>query len=194
MSSNTALTQEMECSDCMLGSQVIELNSPFGYQSDLASNFSASTSSCGKSGYSINTPAPYVVKSNLTPSATANPTASAVAFRNASSTTQGCNDPYTVKDGDTCNSIAIAHNVSTFSLLYENNLQAYCQSFPASGSDICLPAQCDIYTVQANQTCWDVVQAQASGITLTQIQAWNNNVNLLCGNLDDLVGSQICVR
>jgi LysM repeat protein len=158
----------------------LDLQSPFRYNDEAAKEFSSLTSSCGKSNYAYTTPAPIAKNGTNITTATATPTP--------------CPDTYTIQAGDDCNKISIAHNVSTYSLLYENELQAYCRDFPKAGTNLCLPKQCDIYTLQANDTCYSVAQSQPSHVTITQIIAWNNNLNAECSNINQQVGSQICVR
>jgi hypothetical protein len=45
-------TSQQSCSDCMLGMQQFQLNSPFGYDEDYASDFQSLTSRCNATGYS----------------------------------------------------------------------------------------------------------------------------------------------
>ncbi|KAF2719531.1 carbohydrate-binding module family 50 protein [Polychaeton citri CBS 116435] len=100
---------------------------------------------------------------------------------------------YTVQPADDCNSVAKALNVSTYSLLYDNNLDLYCENFATMiGKTLCKPAQCATYTWQANDTCNSVVRG-FSGMTLTQFQAWNPNLNDLCQNGLSFFGYQVCV-
>ena len=67
-------------------------------------------------------------------------------FSTAATATR-CTDTYTILAGDSCNPIAKAENVPTFSPMYTNNLEAYCADFPAVGLSVCLPGQCDDHTV-----------------------------------------------
>ncbi|KAF7862922.1 uncharacterized protein EAF02_010471 [Botrytis sinoallii] len=140
-------------------------NLPYGYHSDAALEFASTTSSCGKTGYPYTSPTPIALNSSSISSATATSTA--------------CATPYTVKAGEDCNSIARAQNVSTFSLLYENNLQAYCANFPAPG--------------KSNDTCRSIISTVPGDITLTQLSSWNPNINIACGNLGQLYGTEICI-
>lgn len=180
----TTLTSAQNCSNCFLGVQSVELSSPFGYDDTLAANFQALTSSCGASGYAFTSPTAYGL--NGTATNTASPSSTATP-------TPNCTTSYTVQDGDDCNSVARAHNVSTFSLLYENTLNIYCLNFPAAGTSLCLPPQCALYTVQPGDTCDGIVNRTA-GITVTQLLAWNPNINALCGNMLRFAGTEICVR
>ncbi|TGO13948.1 hypothetical protein BTUL_0060g00030 [Botrytis tulipae] len=176
---STLETSEQNCSDCALGIQQLELSSPYGYHSGAALEFASTTSSCGKTGYPYTSPTPIALNSSSISSATAAATP--------------CATPYTVKAGENCNSIARAQKVSTFSLLYENNLQAYCANFPAPGNPICLPKQCDVYTVSKGDSCRSIISAVPGDITLTQLSSWNPNINIACGNLYQLHGTELCV-
>lgn len=167
----------------MLAVGQIELSSPFGYSEEFASNFSSTTSSCGKTGYTFTTPTSYALNATTpTPTPTGVPTS------------PSCPDSYTVQAGDTCNSISLAHNVSTFAMLYWNGLNANCVDFPSAGSSICLPSQCAIYTIRENDTCVEIVKNNAPDISIRQLQSWNMNLNTLCTNLDTMLGDQICIR
>jgi hypothetical protein len=103
-------------------------------------------------------------------------------------------DTYTIRADDTCNGICKAENVSTYSLISYNRLNAYCRDFPSSGTKLCMPPSCDIYTIQGNDTCHSIAVAQPGYVTVTQIQAWNPNLNALCTNMKQQEGMQICVR
>ncbi|KAI3394215.1 hypothetical protein diail_3030 [Diaporthe ilicicola] len=41
----------------------------------------------------------------------------------------------------------------------DNNLEAGCTQLPAAGAQLCMPPSCDVYTVQANDTCWGIVDS-----------------------------------
>lgn len=180
----TTLTSAQNCSSCFLSVQSIELSSPLGYDDTLAANFQSLTSSCGASGYAFASPTAYAL--NGTATNTAPPVSTATS-------TLTCTASYTVQDGDDCNSVARANNVSTFALLYNNGLNIYCMDFPAAGTSLCLPPQCIVYAVQPGDTCDSIVNSTA-GITVTQLLAWNPNINSLCGNILGLAGNEICTR
>jgi LysM repeat protein len=88
----------------------------------------------------------------------------------------------------------MAHNISTDALLSTNRLKAYCRDFPGAGTKLCIPQQCDIYTVRKNDTCQSIVASQSTYVTITQLQAWNPNLNALCTNMAQQQDMQICVR
>jgi LysM repeat protein len=171
----------------MLSMQQVELNSPIGYDDDLAESFASTTSSCGNTNYPFTSPTPYALNATA---ATATPTTTGTAVPTATAT---CTDTYTVMNGDTCQSVAIAHNVSSFYLAYNNNLDIYCSDL-TMGRTVCIPEICDVYTVQPNDTCTSIIRTVPQDITVTQLQSWNPNINLLCGNMDNLNGTVICVR
>jgi LysM repeat protein len=122
----------------MLGADQIQLNSPFGYDADYASEFQERTLSCGATGYAFTVPAPYTLTtSGVTVTTTASPTTASLT----------CQNPYVVKPGDSCNRIATTYNVSTFSIIAPNGLNDGCTNLVA-GKTICLAQPCALYLVQ----------------------------------------------
>lgn len=176
--------EDKACSDCVLGTYQIQLQNPLGYGPDQASNFSSLTSSCHATGYPVTQPPPNTI--NVTRTTTSTTTGSPVAFKPCSST-------YTVKAGDDCHSISTSQKVSTNQMLYYNNLEGGCVAFPAAGAKLCMPHTCDIYTVQANDTCFGIVNTHNASFTVSQLVAWNLDINNGCNNLEMLLGNQICV-
>jgi len=182
-SNQTQLTSAQSCSDCWLGVQAMELGSPLGYNDDLASNFASLTSSCSASGYAFTSFTAYALNS----------TAIDVPSSATATSPQTCTNSYIVQVIDNCNSIAKAHNVSTFNLLYDNSLDLYCKNFAAAvGTSLCIPLQCDTYTWQALNSCSSVV-SRFTGMTIPQFLAWNPNFNSLCQNTLNFVGNEVCV-
>ena len=98
-----------------------------------------------------------------------------------------------MEDGDDCNKISLSQNVSTSDLLYQNGLEGYCTNFPKSGQKLCLPPECDVYTVQKNDTCWGITQANNNAMSIAQLVSWNANLNRDCSNIEQYVGMQICI-
>lgn len=169
---NETTTTLETCSDCALGVQQIELGSPFGYQTDIASDFAFTTSSCQISNYGYTSPTSALTASTTT--ATTQPSS--------------CTVTYALQDDDTCTSISLAQNISTFSLLTENGLEAYCNNFPTTpGTLLCLPSQCNIYTIETDDTCSSIIASAPRNITLYDLIAWNPNINNPCSNLHQLV-------
>lgn len=163
----------------MLGTQQVALGSPVGYSDELASEFNSLTSSCGKTGYAYSTPTSFALNGTV-PSTTAAPSPT-------------CSNTYQVAAGDTCASISVAHGVSTFGFVFLNSLDAGCTNFPQAGSTICLPASCKTYVVQANDTCFSIIQQQAANATMVQLESWNLNLNRQCSNLQDYSNTTICI-
>lgn len=180
----TDLTAAQNCSDCMLGVQQTQLNSPFGYDADFASAFQSTTSSCSKTGYPFTSPSKYTISQALITSTTLS--------SSSATPTSMCGSIYTVQPGDTCNSISLAQNVSTYSVIYSGGLDSACTTL-LPGAILCLLPQCKLYTVQGTDTCSNILTAIGNGVTGTQFLSWNPNINSLCGNLYRLSGTQICV-
>ncbi|KAJ5958935.1 uncharacterized protein N7479_006085, partial [Penicillium vulpinum] len=89
--------------------------------------------------------------------------------------------------------VAQALNVSTYSLLYNNGLDIYCQNFAAAvDSSLCIPPQCSTYVWQSTDDCNSVVR-ELSGVTVPQFLSWNPNFNALCQNAVNYVGYTVCV-
>jgi hypothetical protein len=105
--------------------------------------------------------------------------------------TYSCESKYTIQESDSCVSISWAKMVSTFALVYSNHLPAFCAGFPGAGTEICIPQQCNIYTVAPWDTCASI--AKANGLTIAQLVEYNPNLNSRCGNLRSLVNYVICL-
>ncbi|PLB53269.1 hypothetical protein P170DRAFT_404258 [Aspergillus steynii IBT 23096] len=175
-------TAEQSCSECMLKTFQVELNSPFGYDDEFASYYRSLTSSCGVSDYPITLPPSYTVTATSSTSTTTSVTPSI-----------SCASKYAVKKGDDCSSVSQAQQVSEAMLRYNNEIAADCSNFPDVGTSLCLPATCDVYTLQANQTCYDIALAYNSTFTVTQLISWNPDINRDCSNLEVMVGTHLCV-
>jgi LysM repeat protein len=182
MENSTELTKEQECSDCMLGVTQAELFSPFAYSNASAAELSSRASACGKPTFTVTEPKPYALS-------TTSPTATEIP----SLRSKDCPDRYQVRAGDTCQSVSQAHNVSTFGLLYWNNLAVGCTDFPKAGRAVCLPSPCPIYTIQQNDTCLGIIAHHAPDYSMRQLRSWNMNINNVCSNLEGMVGDQICI-
>lgn len=168
--------------------QAVQLSNPLGYDADLASNLVSLTSSCSANKYSFTSPTAYPLNATAT---TVSATVPAAATASKPST---CTGSYTIQATDDCNSVAKALNVSTYSLLYENNLDLYCQNFAAAiGTTVFIPAQCKTYTWQALDSC-NSVMSNFTGMTVPQSLSWNPYFNALCQNSLNYVGYEVCVR
>lgn len=117
---------------------------------------------------------------------------SSVASASASATAGACTGSnYTIKSGDTCNSIASSQGTATWYLLLDNSLPAYCANFPTSSS-LCISHPCKSYTVQSGDSCDSV--ASGNDITVTQLQSYNPWIDAGCWNFNNTVGTQICLN
>ncbi|KAI9823660.1 MAG: hypothetical protein M1826_007678 [Phylliscum demangeonii] len=182
-STQNGLTSAQICSDCWLGGRAIQLSNPLGYDANLASNLAFLTSSCSATGYAFTSPTAYALNATAT-------TVPATAIATHPPT---CTGAYTVQATDDCNSAAKALGVSTYNLLYDNNLDLYCLNFAAAvGTTLCVPAPCTTYTWQASDSCASLVST-FPGMTIPQFLSWNPNFNSLCQNSLNYVGYQVCV-
>ncbi|KAL7622002.1 hypothetical protein AAE478_007503 [Parahypoxylon ruwenzoriense] len=178
-SDQTFLSRNQSCSECWLGGQALQLNSPLGYDEVLASNFDALTSSCDATGrYTISVP----------PTSTGDD--------QPSSTTSGiptptCVSSYMLQQSDyDCNAVARSLSVSTYGLLVASNMDLYCQNFPTAaeaGKTLCVPEKCKTYTWQPEDSCASVLLSY-SDVNMAQFLGWNPNFNALCGNALKFIG------
>ncbi|OBT78531.1 hypothetical protein VF21_01031 [Pseudogymnoascus sp. 05NY08] len=88
------------------------------------------------------------------------------------------------------NGPSMAYGISTAWLLMDNNLQAFCNEFPTSGT-LCLVNKCPVYTVLAADTCSSI--ATAYNVTEPQLKARNPVINAGCYNMNKLFGTELCV-
>ncbi|PHH89144.1 hypothetical protein CDD83_6595 [Cordyceps sp. RAO-2017] len=180
-SQNEEPTSNQSCSDCMLHTFQVELNSPFGYDSEFASYYTSLTSSCGVTDYPIISPTPYTVSRTAT---TTSPSASA---------SESCASRYNAKEGDDCLSVSKSQRVSTAMLRFQNGIAADCSNFPEAGTSLCIPESCEPYTLLANETCRGISEAHNASFTMTQLISWNPDINRDCSNLEALTGTQLCI-
>lgn len=100
---------------------------------------------------------------------------------------------YTTEEGDDCDSIALANSVSGANLYYYNPSLHNCSSIPA-GLELCLPEQCETYTVQEGESCVGV--GHEAGASWQRLVDWNMMLNSRCTNLwsnNPFWGRVICV-
>ncbi|KAB5511429.1 hypothetical protein GE09DRAFT_982082 [Coniochaeta sp. 2T2.1] len=178
-----SLTVAQNCSDCILGVSQMQLNSPFGYDDGFASDFISLTSSCSKTTYPFTSPAPYTATVSTT--ATLSPTASPALD-------PGCVTLYTIQAGDTCDSIAVSQNVSTWAVYGASGIRD-CSNLP-TGSKLCLQGECWLHQVKETDTCDSIIAAAHISVSPITFVAWNPNINPVCTNLHSLVGYHICLR
>ncbi|OQD79193.1 hypothetical protein PENANT_c058G01175 [Penicillium antarcticum] len=114
---------------------------------------------------------------------------------NSTTETANCvsGNTYTTEEGDTCDSIALAHDVSAATMFYINPNILNCSSI-WSETTLCLPETCEVYTVQTGDTCSTI--AAANGLLTSSVLSFNSQLNYNCSNLvspDPYWGSTICV-
>jgi LysM repeat protein len=95
---------------------------------------------------------------------------------------------YTVKPGDTCQTIAATYRVATGTLTIINALLPDCSNL-LSDQKLCLPQACDTYLVRQGDTCASI--AASFGLTIASLIAYNPAINGGCTNL--IAGTNICL-
>lgn len=100
------------------------------------------------------------------------------------------NTYHTVAVGETCDTIALARNVSSVDLFNGNDNIHNCSSL-AAGSQLCLPLACDTYQLRSDDDC-GTASYYAGVVDIRQFNPW---INLWCDNLhaEAVVGSVLCV-
>ncbi|KAL4936502.1 hypothetical protein BDV06DRAFT_233336 [Aspergillus oleicola] len=86
---------------------------------------------------------------------------------------------YTVKDGNTCESISYANSVGTDRMIQRNYLDYYCSSL-SLGSEICI-----------EELCKGIIQGQS--FEMVQLLGWNPTLWDDCANLDSMTGRSLCI-
>ncbi|KAJ4245208.1 hypothetical protein NW762_014078 [Fusarium torreyae] len=125
-----------------------------------------------------------------------NATDSAFNVTNPDATSDMCvsGKIHVAKDGDSCDSIALAQGVSAATMYYINSNIFDCTKIDA-GTKLCLPLTCTkIYKVQEADTCLDI--ALNANILKDQLLSFNSQLDWNCSNLHDAVpywGSTLCV-
>ncbi|PSN68683.1 hypothetical protein BS50DRAFT_490467 [Corynespora cassiicola Philippines] len=173
LATSNSSTKAATCSDYALESIQVQLSPPFGFDEDFAQEFRETKSSCGSSGYSFTTPA-------------------ALRNRAEDAKVQICSDPYVVKSGDSCDAIALARQVLTFSIIKAGGLKSNCSNLQPGGELPCLPSPCSLYRLGSSDNYKSIVSAH-SGFTGQGLVSWNPNITSLCTNLADMTGNLICV-
>ncbi|CAG9990288.1 unnamed protein product [Clonostachys byssicola] len=102
----------------------------------------------------------------------------------------------TTKEGDSCDSIALANSISSSTLYYINPHLLDCRSIE-SGMELCLPQTCTTYTVQEHEAadCVEISMAGGEGGWLDLID-WNLMLDSRCTNLwstDPFWGHVVCI-
>jgi hypothetical protein len=102
---------------------------------------------------------------------------------------------YTTKAGDTCDTIAIEHNLASASIIFGNpSIIANCSSLPI-GKQLCLPFSCaSPYILQETDTCWSIENAQMA--EYETVRKYNPWLDAECTELHrsrDILGRVICL-
>jgi len=105
----------------------------------------------------------------------------------------GCTRTYTVQEGDTCDAVSAANNVSTYQLAAINpGIDALCSNLLPE-EPLCLGTEeqdCqEVYVVQTDDTC-DVLAA-SQGINSTMVRLNNPQIDEECTNL--YIGEVLCI-
>ncbi|KAI1120092.1 hypothetical protein F5Y10DRAFT_290339 [Nemania abortiva] len=166
------------CNTCVLSALQTQLAMPLASRPDIFSYFSSLTSSCGSTTGFSPSPTPSGTTYTIAGTPTATPTCAGKT--------------YTISASDTCQSISTSQGISTYDLIWNNNLTSACDNFPTSGT-LCIPssASCETYTVLATDTCYSI-QSKFS-LLYSQIISWNPSLGVSCEGLDATVGLVICV-
>ncbi|KAJ5372785.1 hypothetical protein N7517_004791 [Penicillium concentricum] len=172
------------CSDCTLKYGAVMASSDYGRKQFPLEVFSSLLSSCSVPASSY----PYEYTSSYP--TTTSESSSASSTGNATPTPTCAGKTYVAKEDDTCKSISESQSISTDRLAEINHLDYSCSSL-TSGTELCIEKTCKVYTVQANQTCEDIVRGKTFG--LVQLIGWNPTIHQNCDNLDSMVGRSICI-
>lgn len=145
------------------------MSSDYGRNKFPPAAYSSLLSSCSVPASSY----PYTYTPLPTPTATSTITTGSTSPTATPTTCTG--KTYVSKKGDTCKSISKANSVSTDHLIDVNKLDYSC-SMLSPGTQLCIQDTCTVHTVQANQTCQDIVKGQSFG--LVQLIGWNPYVHM----------------
>lgn len=101
---------------------------------------------------------------------------------------------YNTTAGDTCDTIALAYNVSSAALAMGNRKLSSCKVIQPA-LKLCIPLSCNtIYTLAAEDTCKSI-EAEHN-MKIGQLQSWNPWIMNDCSNLHtgaDWLGKTICM-
>jgi hypothetical protein len=100
---------------------------------------------------------------------------------------------YSVHGNQTCSSISFVKKVSTPVLKDINALDSACSSL-RSNQTICLPSQCAIHRVTANDTCSSIINSLDHKVNTANFRSWNPSINVDCSNINSFEGDYLCVR
>ncbi|KAI0364298.1 hypothetical protein BV20DRAFT_1125711 [Pilatotrama ljubarskyi] len=192
--SDTSITDEppsLLCQNCTLDTLNIQMSSAFGWDASFVPDWMTVQTTCGVT-FNNTMPAGLLFDSdNAAASNATSYNVTAAPTLTPASTDNCVFGTYTVKSGDTCQSIASANSLSYDQLIAINGLDMPCTKLPAPGGKICLSGSCPLYTVKANGTCVGIYMA--NGISWAQLLAWNPQIDSYCTNINTQVGKAICI-
>ncbi|KAJ7198027.1 hypothetical protein GGX14DRAFT_573866 [Mycena pura] len=176
------------CTSCMLGLLNTTLSYAFSFTSSLYETLQSALTECGPSWKSYNVSAPGAGSFGTTP-----PTQSG---SNSTVTDPICElTGHNITTGAVtlCSDLAKQNSVTVPDILDSNpSISALaCASGLASGTTVCFPQACTLYTVKANQTCADILadvnqnNLVGGNVTINTQQFMSFNLALLpnCANL-----------
>ncbi|KAF4820266.1 LysM domain-containing protein [Colletotrichum siamense] len=174
----------MMCNECALSVIKTQLEMPLASNVDLASGLSQIASSC-KTTVAV-TPPPLATPAWISRGTAPAPTSTAAA---------ACAGKiYTIREGDTCQSVSKEQRINTAQLLMANNLITRCGNFPTvAGTSLCVPTAltCDPYIIKTGDTCTTI--ANTAKATWAQIVSWNAELGSSCQNVGRYVGDVVCI-
>lgn len=165
------------CDTCTLKYLAGFLSAPYGSRKIDEESFSSLVSSCSAK------PTDFPHSTGTLPVSTPTPTSSP-------NITCWGGTHYTVKSGDSCESIAAANSMAIDNLLYLNGLDLACETLTV-GSSLCIRDSCKLYKLQAQDTCKNIVSDR--GFTMTELVHWNPILEAGCDDLKALRGRTICI-
>lgn len=154
------------------------LESSLSYDDDAEQDFKSLTASCKAPGNDYTAATGYL--------STPSPAKAALTVP-----ASWCASKYTVKAGDTCDSISLTNSVSTFGIVHANGLFLSCENLPSTGNQICLPPKCAIKRIHYGHTCLGL--AEMYGVTEAQLVDWNPNFDSACLTIGRWYHTHICV-
>lgn len=169
----------------------LQLEAPIAYRTEWETRFQSLTSSCQATAYEYTTPTSYALGSTTKATSSQTASQSTTGTTTEPNPTVSCASSYVVQNGDTCDTIAAAQNVSNYNLILANNLDLDCTEIPEAGESLCIPQVCPIHRVTYGDNCRAL--ASAYNATTVQIVAWNPNFDRQCINMMRWEKRYICV-
>ncbi|KAH7322710.1 hypothetical protein B0I35DRAFT_509996 [Stachybotrys elegans] len=172
---NPTVTRSVNfCDNCVIKPFQFIAGQSYSNGFDRQAEYTSLTKSCTKTNFPLATTAPPVSSSTPEPSPVCD------------------GEVYTIKEGDTCQSISKANSLATAWMLSDNQLKAFCADFPKAGETICIKNKCKTYTIKADDTCQGI--AVASKITMVQLYSWNPVLGAACNRMSMSVGDTVCIE